>query len=294
MKLILKSDDFGLTFGICDAIVDCYLQGCTTSTSIIVNGSAYPYALKLLRNKLKTISLGLHVNLTNGPTFSKVLADPSGHYRFKFSDYLINLIKPNEKLLSAIEEDIKLQFKKAILEDHLNFDHVDGHDHIHMIPPIFKIICRECKKYGIKYIRFTREPYYLTPSLLQNLMPLKNKNIFKLMILNKCANIDHKILRDYNLKTTQTYYGVLHSNNMNYLTLTTAIQNAKKSGLETVEITLHPAYINNKRDANYHNKTVAWFTNLPQREKESLLLTSSRLKQFIQQEKIVLSGFQGL
>ena len=294
MKLILKSDDFGLTFGSCQAILEDYIRGCTTSTSIIVNGSAYQYALKLLRSRMKGISLGLHINLTHGPVFLKALAAPSGNYRFNFSDYLFRLIKPGDKLLTEIREDIKSQFRKAIEEDHLDIDHVDGHDHIHMVPTIFNIICQECRNYGIKYIRLTREPFYLTSALSQNLTPFRNRNILKLILLNQCARINQKALRAYNLSTTQAYYGILHSNNMNLLTLTAAIKNAKKAALDTVEIALHPAYVKDKRDKIYHSKATAWFSSLPQREEEARLLTSPKLKQLIQQEKITLSGFRGI
>lgn len=294
MKLILNSDDFGLTFGSCQAITDCYLRGNTTSTSIIVNGSAYTYALQLLRTKLKKISLGLHLNLTHGPAFSPKLANSLGNYRFNFFNYLIHTINPNKYLLEAIREDIRLQFETSIKRDRLRFDHVDGHDHIHMIPPIFEIVCQECQKYNIPYLRITQEPYYLAPNLSQTLTPLKNKNILKLILLNQCAQVNKKTLGHYKLKTTQAYYGLLHSNNMNYSTLTAAMKDAMKKQMNTIEIAFHPAYPNPARDIIYHDKLVTWFSNLPQREEEVLLLTSPQLRQFIQQENLVLTGFKGL
>jgi len=291
MKLIISNDDFGLSFGFNKAIEDCFKKSITTSTSIITNGFAFQDSLKLLKTSLKNISLGLHLNITHGEAFSEELATPEGRYKFEFFDYYIRLIKYNPGLLKAIGKDLESQFKISIEKHNLPIDHVDGHDHIHMIPSVFEIVCKLCKKYNINYLRLTNEPYYLTSSFSQSLTPLTNKNIIKFILLNYLSQKNLKLLKQYKLISPQFFYGLLHSNNINSVTFKGAIKNAVQQNASLIEIALHPAFLNHPKDINYPDKTVKLFATSPQREIETSLLTNSKIKQFIKDNKIALVGF---
>lgn len=294
MKLVISNDDFGLTFGFNAAIEECFKKGVTTSTSIITNGFAFQNSLKLLRTSLKNISLGLHLNITHGEAFSEELATSEGLYKFEFHDYYIRLVRNNPKLLKAISRDLESQFKVSIEKHNLPIDHVDGHDHIHMIPSIFEIVCKLCRKYNINYLRLTNEPYYLTGSILQNLVPLINKNIIKFVILNYLSQGNQKLLEQYKLRSPQSFYGILHSNNINNVTFTKAIEDALHRNSDLVEIALHPAFPNYPKDRNFPDKTVERFATSQQREKEMKTITSTYIKQFIKDNRITPVGFNDL
>ncbi|MFV0394683.1 MAG: ChbG/HpnK family deacetylase [Coprobacillaceae bacterium] len=69
-KLIVRADDLGYTEGVTLGILAAHRDGIVTCTSLMVN---MPYSKEAVRlaKQYPNLSLGLHVNVTNG----KALAD---------------------------------------------------------------------------------------------------------------------------------------------------------------------------------------------------------------------------
>ncbi len=99
MKAIIHNDDLGLTYGFTQGIKECYKKGITTSTCIRTNGYAYKYAASLIKTDLKNIGLGMHLNITQGPTHTKGISDKNGNYKYGFFGYFIHCLFGNKKLL---------------------------------------------------------------------------------------------------------------------------------------------------------------------------------------------------
>ncbi|QQG43486.1 MAG: ChbG/HpnK family deacetylase [Candidatus Daviesbacteria bacterium] len=292
MKVITHNDDFGLTYGFTEAIKDAFLKGLTTSTSIRTNGTAYHLAVQLLKTKLKSIGLGLHLNLVDGKSHTKALANHSGSYKYNFLQYLI-LSYFNKKILIDIENELDWQFQQ-VLKDNLKIDHVSGHNHTYAIPPIFKIVCRLCQKYQVKAIRLPKEPFYLTTSFLKNITPFLNTNIIKFLILNFFSRQNKKIVKKYGLKTTNIFYGILFTGNMDLLTIKAAINDAQKRGYRVIEILTHPAYHSDPRDKIYTSKTIKNYVRSKDRRVETEVSQSEELKHFFSQKKILTINYRNL
>ena len=72
MKLIINSDDFGLSKSITDGIIDGIKGGVLTSTSIMANMGYAKYAVEqAIKNNISCV--GLHINLTVG---KPIIANP--------------------------------------------------------------------------------------------------------------------------------------------------------------------------------------------------------------------------
>ena len=85
MKLIINCDDLALTYGTTDGIRRCLDFGLTKSVSILVNGTAFDYTTKIIKNGgLGDTGIGIHLNLTDGPAFSKELTNNQGNYKYNF------------------------------------------------------------------------------------------------------------------------------------------------------------------------------------------------------------------
>lgn len=293
MKVVFCNDDFGISYGFTKGISECFLKGITTATAICVNGNAYSYAVKLLKSKLKKINVGLHLNLDYGKTTTKKLQNKDGKYKFTFFKYFIFLKLYNKSLLRSIEKDLDYQFKKAIT-DNLNITFVNGHDHIYMIPPVFEIVCKLCKKYGIKYIRLPREPYYSTHNIKHDLKVIFSSNIIKFLLLNKYSKENYDVMKKYNLKTTDAFYGVLHTQCMSTSTIMAALSNARLNNYQCVEILGHPANINDKNDTTYETKTYENFAKSKSRTIEKKAFQSPVLKKIIRDKKIEPISFNDL
>lgn len=293
MKVVFCNDDFGLSYGFTKGISECFLKGITTSTAICVNGKAYAYAVKLLKSKLKKINVGLHLNLDYGKTSTKELQNKQGKYKFTFFKYLIFLKLRNKSLLRSIEKDLDCQFKKAII-DNLNITFVNGHDHIYMIPPIFEIVCKLCKKYGIKYIRLIREPYHFTRNVKQDLKIIFSPNIIKFFLLNNFGEKNYDVMKKYNLKTTDAFYGVLYTQHMNTSTIMAALSNARLNKYQHIEILGHPANINDKHDTIYETEIYKKFATSKSRIIEKKAFQSPVLKKMIRDKKLEPASFNNL
>lgn len=75
MRIEINADDFGLTKGVTDGIIQAHQDGCVTSTTLMMNGLATDYAVeKALENP--DLKVGIHLVLTWGKTASFICAKP--------------------------------------------------------------------------------------------------------------------------------------------------------------------------------------------------------------------------
>lgn len=75
-QLIINADDFGLTSGVNQAVMDCSQQGSVSSATLMVNTAASEEAASLARSN-PNLGLGLHFNLTLGRPVSTPVKVPS-------------------------------------------------------------------------------------------------------------------------------------------------------------------------------------------------------------------------
>jgi len=293
MKVIINNDDFGLSHGFNLAIEDCFKNGLTTSTSIRTNGIAYKQSVRNIIPKIGNIGLGIHLNLTDGKTKTPELANKSGDYKRNFLNYLIELLWPNNTLLRLIESDIRLQFVQAIQKDRLSIDHINSHEHIHMIPPIFKIVSMLAHEFSIPFVRVANENWHLTGNIKQDLHSFINTNFLKFLVLKIFSQINIHTLKKYNLRSPDRFYGVLYSGHMNSMTIMAALQNAMKHHLPLIEILAHPV-LPTPLDTKYTSEFIKWYSHQKERLIENSTLKDTQLKKFIGGYKIILVNYRKL
>lgn len=282
MRVIISNDDFGLTYGFTDAIKDSFLSGITTSTSIRPNGTAFNYATRILKNDLRKIGLGIHVNLTDG-----------SKYRYSFLQYFILLSLGNVRLKRYIEKDLDGQIRKCIKLG-IDADHIDSERHVHMIPQIFQIVCRLCNKYNIKRVRFTNEPFFLSHDLIKDIRIFLNQNFIKFIVLKIFAFLDRSLLIEYGLKTTEAFYGILYTDNIDTTIVKNIFADAKKRRLKSIEILGHPAYSGDKRDKKFTSKFIKHYVETKNRgqETKTFLDKNGLLSSHILKNNISLGTFK--
>lgn len=127
--LVINADDFGLTKGISEGIMDGYENGCITSTSMIVNFSSAQYAANLFQ-KCDGLGIGLHFNVTKGkPICDSVkvssLLDENGE--FHSSSWYFNELNRVDEDELILELDAQYQRFVELLNrqpDHFDIHHV--------------------------------------------------------------------------------------------------------------------------------------------------------------------------
>ena len=145
LKLIINADDLGICKERDEGIFELYEKGFISSASILVNGINFKSSIQKARD-LK-LNLGIHLNLTEGePIYKKNIENNTlVNYDKKEKKYLMlgkfglrDKIKAN----SIKESDVKNEIIEQILQFFKYYksypSHIDGHQHIHVIPFIAK------------------------------------------------------------------------------------------------------------------------------------------------------------
>ena len=162
-KLIVNADDMGRTTEINAGIVEAFVNGIVTGTSLMANFSAFEDAVALI--KKHHLPVGVHLNLTEGrplcdPTEIPSLVNADGNFPGKAPFFLRarrGQISPSEARL-----ELTTQVQKAL--DHgLAVDHLDGHHHVHTVPQLNAVCCDIARAAGIRAMRWISPPQFLFP-----------------------------------------------------------------------------------------------------------------------------------
>lgn len=155
-QLVVNADDFGY----CDqrnrGIVESFQDGVVSSASLLVNAVKASDGVKLSRHY--GIPLGLHLNLTEGSPIKQKcssLTSENGFFKGKFG--FREALMRGEIDLKEVKQEIQTQL--YWFEDTVGFlpTHIDGHQHVHIIPQVCKILAVVMKNAGIYWTRIPIE-----------------------------------------------------------------------------------------------------------------------------------------
>ena len=297
MKLILYNDDFGATYGLTQAVRESYLNGTTTCASIRTNGLAFRYAVEEVMPTIPGLELGLHVNLTEGPPQAGPgnvprLVDRRGYLRRSFLEYYWALPRQPE-LLKETEIEVRAQFEKAV-QSGLALNHVNGHQHIHMIPAVFKMVCRIMSDYGIKYIRIPSEPFFFSPCFHDTRHMICNLNLLKFLLLRRLSLRAIETMKTFKLKWVGCFVGILYTGRMSLEAFDQAIKKLQQRNLDAAEVLFHPADINHEKDIPSRGNRVPDYYYLPERKEEKEYLLSRKMKEILRDRGIELVNHRSL
>jgi len=129
------ADDFGLSHGVSVGILKALDAGRLTAVSALVTGPRWPAMGRELARHGERADLGLHFNLTLGrPLGAMPNFAPTG--AFPPVSRVIRMALRGKLPMDEIRAEIDRQFDRfeAVLERRP--DHVDGHQHVHVLPGV--------------------------------------------------------------------------------------------------------------------------------------------------------------
>lgn len=137
-RIIINADDFGLTDGVNQAILDLARKGHITSTSVMINHLMHQQ-LEVPQDLRQIVGLGIHLNLTSGIPVLPIedvstLVDADGNFRSA------NFFFENTTTYNMLQ--IEKEWRAQIISFVIKFgrpDHLNSHDHVHLIPRLFKL-----------------------------------------------------------------------------------------------------------------------------------------------------------
>ena len=152
--LIVNADDYGYFRCVSKGILKAATHGIVTATGVFANAIHFAERAAKLR-ECDALDVGVHLNLTDGTPLTTELRDRlsrwSGRFPGKFS-------MAWALLSGAIKtEDASGEWRAQIercLGNGLRVRFLNSHEHIHMLPSLFRLTRALATEYNIAHIRF--------------------------------------------------------------------------------------------------------------------------------------------
>lgn len=160
--LVVNADDYGLCQAMNDGILRAHERGIVTSLSIMANGPAWPDARRRLE-AAPGLGVGVHLTWVEGRPVSDArrvpsLVDRRGRFWSGWpvflARYALGRIDLDEVMTEAETQIAQVQAAGVLL------DHLDSHEHLHMLPGIFARVVALAQQRHIPFVRWTREPVF--------------------------------------------------------------------------------------------------------------------------------------
>ena len=158
-RLIVNADDFGLTRGVNQAIVEAHERGIVTSTTLMANSQAFDDAVRLA-SQAPRLSVGCHVMLVDG---SPILSAPEvrslvppgagseAQFRSGFGALASRAVR-GRLSSEEIEAEATAQIKKLQAAG-IAVSHLDTHKHTHILFSVLKPLVRAARASGVRALR---------------------------------------------------------------------------------------------------------------------------------------------
>ena len=116
----------------------------------------------------------------------------------------------------------------------------EGAVHTHSIPPIFEIVAKLARDYGIKQIRSQFEFPYIVPDITIHMNTKYPVNLIKVALLDFFTLINKKTVEKYGLTTNDYLIGVGYTSMMSGLTIGFGLDALKNKENIVAEALIHP------------------------------------------------------
>ncbi len=244
-QLIVNADDFGMAPGVNRAIVEAHRTGIVTSTSLLANSAAFDQAVALaLANP--SLAVGVHLNLTEGRPLSHParlgpLVTSSGEFLGNPEALFFRMVVGRIPL-DAVEREYHAQIQRVLVAG-IRPTHLDGHQHVHMWPPVFALTARLAAEYGMAGVRASRERHADFPGLWRRNAGLRSKILLQAGVglgLAFLAVASRAALAAAGVVAPDYFYGVSSTGCLDRHTLADVLRDVPEGASELM---CHPGYV---------------------------------------------------
>ena len=226
----ITADDFGWTLAHNRAVERSVQAGTLTHASLMCTGHAVEHAVEVaFRNP--RLGVGVHLSLCEGRPLTESsalqgLISGAGEFHDGLTPLLARYAQGTLPL-AAIATEWRRQIEHA-LGLGLTLSHLDGHKHVHLLPPLIRLTCELAREYRIPFVRSS----YESPSLGMI------RRLPGWLALSSLSLAAKRVIRRQGLTTADHFIGFSTSGGMTEARLLSAIDSAR-AGL--TEIMVHPA-----------------------------------------------------
>ncbi|XP_054629421.1 carbohydrate deacetylase [Dunckerocampus dactyliophorus] len=301
IMLVVTGDDFGYCPKRNQGIVDCFLAGGISSVSLLVNASAAKQASDLA--KRHSIPIGLHANLTEGIPVcqdlrqTSTLTNECGFFHGKMG--FRQALERHQLSMEQVEQELRDQIRLfQELTGHLPH-HMDGHQHVHVLPEVREVFAQVLSDHRIPYTRVPVEPGLHSctwlPAHLQSFYTQVEKDALDSV----------PVFRRYGIRWPDVYLGLTTvGQNMSVSNLQRALSYASKpvvshtmssceDNVVTAELMVHPGYPSHPQEGGCGEGPDDFSQSDDRRHELSVLVDPSLLAMF-RQERVQICAFKDL
>jgi predicted glycoside hydrolase/deacetylase ChbG (UPF0249 family) len=159
-RLLITADDYGLTEATCRAIVDAHRSGVVTGTSVLAVAPRLERHLLLLDDAPR-LEVGAHLALVgeDPPILSAKevpsLVDRRGRFPRSWRQLaprvLAGRVDPAD-----VRRELEAQVERIASGLGRPLDHVDAHQHVHLLPPLAEIVVDLAVRHEVPRVRVPR------------------------------------------------------------------------------------------------------------------------------------------
>ena len=152
--LIINADDYGYFKGVSRGILKGASKGVIRATGIMANSPDFDEHIAWLAG-VETLDVGVHLNLTHGHPLSMQMQSCLGKWAGEFpGKYVIAVVIMAGKLpVHTVLGEWRAQIQRC-LDAGLEIRFLNTHEHIHILPVLFKGICNLADQYDIPFVRY--------------------------------------------------------------------------------------------------------------------------------------------
>lgn len=158
--LIVNADDYAYFDGVSRGILTAAKDGIVTATGILANSDRLEQHAEWLA-QVPELDVGVHLNLTEGRPLSEAMRASLGPWQGRFPGKfnLLSAILRRKIPISSVSAEWQAQIDRC-KELGLDLRFLNSHEHIHMLPALYRVARQLAEKYGIHHIRHTRGEWF--------------------------------------------------------------------------------------------------------------------------------------
>jgi hopanoid biosynthesis associated protein HpnK len=228
-RLIVNADDFGMAESVNDGIIKGFNDGIITSASFMAGARAAEHAAILARDN-PSLGVGVHLCLT----LVRPVAEPA-----KIRTLAPGGVLPNGPLplmarlffgsikIGEVELELRAQIERALALG-IKPDHIDGHQHVHMMKRVFDVALKLAAEYAIPAMRYPVGP---------DIGRVRGAKRIEKKIFEGIARKNRRALEEAGIKFPDCFFGFAETGNLDAEKLLTILE-ALPDG--TSELMCHP------------------------------------------------------
>ena len=158
LRLIVNADDFGMTEAVNQGIVEAHDSGIVTSASLMATGSAFEHAVALAKTR-PGLAVGVHLTLTEQRPLTGSAAASLVGADGRFPPHLVQFAGRHMRgkiALAQVRAELDAQIRK-VSDAGVAVSHLDGHQHVHVLPGIAAIVAELAAEHGVGAVRYPTE-----------------------------------------------------------------------------------------------------------------------------------------